>query len=423
MSEQLGLPLALEAQRAVLRQIFRPSSPTEDPSLFQGRTEELSAVVGAVEDLGRHVVVYGERGVGKTSLAYMAKETFQAASGRLGLAVRIPCSSDDNFASIWQKLVPRLRREADLFSNDLQAALEGAIDKVEDIIDFAGDQVSPDTVARALHVLAARVPVLVVLDEFDRLGGEVGSAVLFSDLIKTLTDDLVKCTVIIVGVADDVDSLITGHRSIERALKQVYMPRMTRAELQDIVVRGFEAFEQRTGIRISIDPASVRAIARLSHGFPYFAHLLAGSVGDVALRAEKHAIGSTDVFEALFAAMSEATQAIRVSYTDAVSSPKASAQFDLTLLACALADTDELGFFAPVDVSRPLTQISNRARSTPSFLGHLKRFAGPPSWVLETRGEGRGTRYRFANPLMRPYVMMKGVRDQHLALPDHEEDN
>ena|ERR1700728_4068959 len=59
---------ALGAQLAALKTIFRPSSPIDDRELFRGRTDELSRVIGAVQELGQHAVIYGERGIGKTSL-------------------------------------------------------------------------------------------------------------------------------------------------------------------------------------------------------------------------------------------------------------------------------------------------------------------------------------------------------------------
>ena len=51
---------------------------------------------------------------------------------------------------------------------------------------------------------------------------------------------------------------------------------------------------------------------------------------------------------------------------------------------------------------------------------HLRRFSAPEVAVFETTGEGRRTRYRFRDPLMRPFVVIKGVRDGALALPGGE---
>ena len=71
----------------------------------------------------------------------------------------------------------------------------------------------------------------------------------------------------------------------------------------------------------------------------------------------------------------------------------------------------------------PLTDLSGRPRSTSSFLNHLKRFADRPLYILDTRGEGRKTRYRFRDPLMKPFVMMKGLNDGVLKFPMVAEDD
>jgi hypothetical protein len=412
--------LSLAAQEAILATIFRPSAPTEDREMFKGRTSELGGVISAVQQVGQHVIVYGERGVGKTSLAYMARDAFQQASAQSGIALRVACGNDDDFGSVWKKLTAHLQSHVDLASGDMAEILEKLVDKYEDIIEL-GDAVTPDTVTRGLKVLSNALPLVVILDEFDRIGAW-DDTVLFADLIKMLSDDLVKCTVFIVGVADNVAGLLAGHASIDRALRQVYMPRMSPHELADIVIGGFERFESLSGIKISLDGRAVAAIVRLSQGFPYYTHLLAGSIGELALRSQEYQVSSFAVFGALIRATEEAAHSIRVAYTDAVTSAKP-AQFDLTLLACAVAEVDELGFFAPVDISAPLTDLCGRSRTTSSYLGHLKRFADAPVYILDTRGEGRKTRYRFRDPLMKPFVMMKGLNDGVLKFPLAAEDS
>lgn len=97
---------------------------------------------------------------------------------------------------------------------DVRNNMSATIDRTEDILDL--EQLSPETVGRVLHVISSKLPLLVVIDEFDRIG-DFGSTQLFADLIKTISDDLLPCTLVLVGVADDVDGLIAGHRSVERA--------------------------------------------------------------------------------------------------------------------------------------------------------------------------------------------------------------
>jgi len=68
--------------------------------------------------------------------------------------------------------------------------------------------------------------------------GEVTT--LLADTIKNLSDHSLDVTIILIGVADTVDELIEGHKSIERALVQVPMPRMSSQELNQIIDKGFQ---------------------------------------------------------------------------------------------------------------------------------------------------------------------------------------
>jgi hypothetical protein len=60
-------------------------------------------------------------------------------------------------------------------------------------------------------------PSIVILDEFDRLDDEDIERKM-ADTIKTLSDNSIEVTLIIVGVADSVDQLIGEHQSIDRAI-------------------------------------------------------------------------------------------------------------------------------------------------------------------------------------------------------------
>ena len=67
--------------------------------------------------------------------------------------------------------------------------------------------------------------LVVVLDEFNELANDQIRRDI-AETIKYLSDRGSPATVVLIGVADDVNELIDDHRSIERCLAQVNMPRM-----------------------------------------------------------------------------------------------------------------------------------------------------------------------------------------------------
>jgi hypothetical protein len=409
MSEDSSL-LTRDALITTLKSIFRPASPTIDRKLFKGRDRELGLVLGAIADVGMHAVIYGERGVGKTSLGNMAREAF-AASRQVSLSVRLACSAEDTFASVWARLPAAVVRETDLWDPMDAARLMTSVDRVGELLVDAS--ATPDGVTRALHLLGARVPTLIIIDEFDRLRSS-GASRLFADLIKSLADDPIPATLLLIGVADDVNSLVEGHGSIDRSLRQVHMPRMKRTELAEVVVEGVAEFNRLTGQELTLDGSVVQAIVHLSQGFPYYTHLLASTIVERAIRESIEKVNSRMVMEALFAALDAAAQSIRSTYAEAVQSTQ-NAHFEDTLLACALAKVDVTGYFAPGDVVAPLEQITSTRKTTAHFHTHLKKFSSGVNPILETKPTNHA-RYRFADPLMKPFVLMTGIRDKRWDL-------
>ena len=52
-----------------LLESFNPSAPIDRRNVFAGRSDQLAALYTVIRQRGQHAVIYGERGVGKTSLA------------------------------------------------------------------------------------------------------------------------------------------------------------------------------------------------------------------------------------------------------------------------------------------------------------------------------------------------------------------
>jgi len=55
--------------RATILTTFTPGRPINKLDLLAGREEQISKVLEAVLSPGQHAAIYGERGVGKSSLA------------------------------------------------------------------------------------------------------------------------------------------------------------------------------------------------------------------------------------------------------------------------------------------------------------------------------------------------------------------
>lgn len=385
-----------DALYAEVAEVFSPGAPIQERELFAGRLTQLRELIDAVQQRGRHAIVFGERGVGKTSLANILSLVFPRPSG-VPLYVRVNATPEDTFSSLWKKVFKRLS-----FKTSDSAEPKRLADS------YPGD-LTPDDVQLELSDFPVEHTPIIVLDEFDRIVDK-NVTTLVADTVKALSDYSVGVTVVIVGVAEDVSSLIAGHESISRSLKPVEMPRMSQDELGDIIYRRYK--------RLGLTPTSdaLWKMTFLSRGLPYYAHLLGMHSARTAIQHQRKSITEGDVDEALNAAISEIDQKIKVDYYKAVLSQRSEETlYEPVLLACALCTTDQLGRFQQSAVAGPLEKITGKAYRATTYAFHMnamttKQRAG----VLQQLGEARNYRYRFTDPLMQPFAILMGLNDKKI---------
>src|SRR5580692_6075413 len=88
--------------QAKLSGAFTPSAPVNRLDLFSGRKAQLDRVLNVIFQRGQHAVIYGERGVGKTSLANIISDWLKSLEQHNYQVVRYNCAATSTFDSIWQ---------------------------------------------------------------------------------------------------------------------------------------------------------------------------------------------------------------------------------------------------------------------------------------------------------------------------------
>jgi hypothetical protein len=373
-------------------EVFQPASPIQRRDLFAGRLGQIVRVADAVSQVGLHVVIFGERGVGKTSLANILGDI---ELGRGIRTLRVGCDPADTFGSCWDKLAVRLP--------PVLATLEIGSDVAETARLFE-DAFGPDDIVRAM--IAVGKPFVCVFDEFDRMPDR--EARRFSDLIKALSDNAVPATIILVGVAETVADLVGEHASIGRALVQIEMQRMEDNELGQILTKA------RDQLGITFSPAAHHEIVALSQGLPHYTHLLGRESARSAIVARHLCVGARHVGEGIAAAIHDAQATIRDQNDRAVSSAQTDALYRQVLLSCALARKGPRNSFRAADVARSMTRLMQRDYQVPAIARHLTAFSIEEArgMILERRGGERNRTYRFSDPLMDSYVLMRGIAEQ-----------
>ena len=363
---------------AKLAQSFTPALPVREVDLFAGRHEQVMDCVSALFQPGLHVAVYGERGVGKTSLSNVLPQMVRATQLPSMIAGRVDCNTNDHFDSLWRKVFREIGEEW----NDEE---DGLIDPESVRFRLGRDQKTR----------------LLVIDELDRLEDDETLSLL-ADTLKTLSDHFVSTTIMLVGVASSIGGLIGEHASIVRSISQIQMPRMQPDELLAILDRGFG----EAGMTVESDARA--AMATMSEGLPHFVHLLGLHSGRTAASEDETRVTMDHVQKAMVVATRSHT--ILTEYHRATMSPQAGHLFEEVVLACAFAQKDDLGYFRAADVRGPLSMILNRTVEIPAFARHLNELSSETrGYTLQKEGVPRHFRYRFSNPLLEPFARMVGA--------------
>jgi Cdc6-like AAA superfamily ATPase len=404
-----------------LGEVFTPAAPIDRLSLFAGRDLQRRAVLDAILQRGRHAVLFGERGVGKTSLASVLREYLEEV-GQSVIAPRVNCDDGDDYSAVWRKAFDDLQfiehRRGVGFAPELKEVVRSANDLIG-----SQDAVTPHAVRLLLEKLGTQTLLVVIIDEFDRVADRLGTQM--ADTIKMLSDQSVPATLVLVGVGESVSALIDKHESIERALAQVLMPRMSISELQQIVEGGLAEVE------MTVEPRARDRIATLSQGLPHYTHLISLAAARVANDADSGVVELADVTAGIRSAAVNAQETITTTHHRAVMSARSDSLHSRVALACALAENDELGYFTAGSVRRPMATIMGRPYAIASFAKHMNEFCRDErEAILEKIGKRRNYRYRFRNPLLPPYIVMNGITQGLISDDDaariqdlHKEEN
>ena len=382
-----------------LNKSFTPHRPIDVPEFFSGRRNLLYRAADAANTSGLHIILFGDRGTGKTSIARVLARTIQEPERPDGRrAILVSCTSSDDYISIWRKVF----REIQVAERQL-GFMQHAVAEIVGRLDVDDTLQGPNDIR--LFVQSLPNPSLIVIDEFDRVPPDSNARRLMADTIKLFSDTDVQSTLLLVGVAESISELIAEHQSIARNIAQIIVEPMTVDELGEIIQNGFKRAE------LDYEEGIGDRIAHLSQGYPHYTHLLGLWAGRRAVEDGRTRVTMDDLNRAIPDALSNAAGAVRQEYEQAVASSRANTLYKDVLLACALAGKDSLGRFSAVDVRRPLRRITGQPYDIGAYQAHLAKFCEPDRGpVLKRTGRRRSYRWQFVNPQLIPYVLLEGIK-------------
>lgn len=370
-------------QRTNLTIAFRPHSPIEDPGSFFGRQEELERVKDGIFEPGQQIIIFGERGAGKTSLANVATAGLER--------IQVFCEESANFTTLARHIVLEYQKlKPTLVTYDAQ----------KDRIVVAGAVMPASTLdGNSLrNILPSNSQLCIILDELDRLQDEATIGKL-GELAKNISTYQPKITFVFIGVAETAQDLLRGHKSNFRNLKDVSLGRMEIGALNDIIANGERI------LHITFTEKVKALIIELSDMLPYYLHLLATNSAKAALSAGKSEVDIDHLNIGAQAAAKDADQTLSDSYEHARLSVKNSHIYRYSLWALATRAGNSHSISQLLVVANQFATRDGNPLMTVQSLGQaVKTLASAKKGNIVT-SKSTGF-YSFSHPLMKGYIRL-----------------
>lgn len=303
---------------------FTPAKEVQDIERFAGRSDLLDALSSALQSDGSQIILYGQRGIGKSSLSRVLMQLAsndKTARSRLSeaphvsfdyLPIYIAC--DDSITSV-DKLCLRLLTDENALASWIPFKVEARTSTGEGggkisikIIELSG-KVSESITERASTVESdarttfinackavvnsgvAKHGLLIIVDEFDRMADKSGIA----SMLKALGPESV--TFAMVGVAETISELIADHESVSRQLADgaIKVKPMEKRELAEIISRAMAAL----GNKYTFDDDATEWITTIARGHPFYVHLVGKHALLRAISRKSMLVSINDAREAL----------------------------------------------------------------------------------------------------------------------------
>jgi len=415
-----------QISRAMVLNAFSPAREMEEPSRFAGRRDQVLAVADALQTEGSVPLIFGDRGLGKSSLAvqsqliamgddtllrHLGAESHVIPPERAFITVFVACSDEiANVDDLLQALINaaedvvpsetdgtsasylvdrsrRTRLSLKLFETETTKRFQNASARL------TYENLSlPEKLQRVARLLSDSFnsPVLFVIDELDRVQDKKGLA----SVIKRLSTDAMKF--VLVGIAQDWSDLMLDHSSLERQATPIRVPRMKSPELAEVVDLAGRYLTEH-GVDIEFTPAARTRLVKISGGFPWFIHVIGQAALVQAIDASHDQVDDDSVIRAMRGLVkNQFAQHFADTYQMAV---RDSYQREVVLRAFAEHRNSDI----PTSVIYPV--VRRLGVGNPSiYMGHL--CGDPYGAVLMKPGfQGRGL-VRFRNEMFKQYVFL-----------------
>lgn len=381
-------PTAARAMLA-LRDALGASQPVIAREQFSGRQDALAQLILAIEQQRVHVVIYGERGIGKTSLAHVFADTAREARY---LVLYGSCGTDGRFDDIFRTFaskIPMLYHRS-ILPTTAAVETQNHFDSLLPEGTFGPREVS-DLFA---DVVGTRV--ILILDEYDRIT-DANFRRDVAELIKNLSDRAARVQLVLTGVASNLDELIGFAPSIRRNIVGLPMRPLNKSEVKAVLGLGEEA----AGLHFSDEVVTM--IATMASGSPYLVRLLGHQAGLAAIKQNRTQIDESHARTAVENVLTDWNATLPRRVQSILSRQDAQSQWPV-LVGAAQAGMHSDGWFGVEDVHAELGDSISVSEIDKS----LRKFAHPGELIEEHDVDGEH-RFRYRYPGVASLLLMSAA--------------
>lgn len=293
----------------------------ENAAHFQGRKDLIKEALKTLKKKSQTCVIFGERGIGKTSLAWQIITTIERTNqetknlqDQLRLESRdfvcvlvkdlqapddlrdllVQCIAPSRKAYSLFRAVPEVYGNSE-FLDYIKRAYDVDLNKVDDLVVLSKTSDTDETIRRLFDDVMEQcrsirpdAQFLFFVDETDKMKKKGG----LGQLIKNTN----VAKFVFIGIADSIEEIILDHPSAARKLigGGIEVPTLTADEIRSIF--NLASREARSGV--SFSPQFLSMVVKYSGGFPWIAqHVGDQATSDVDLQtlslSEKYVVSES----------------------------------------------------------------------------------------------------------------------------------